>query len=113
MYEIIGIKNVTENILNFNYDKYYRKIGLMLKNTKTESERRQIKQSSIEELNSLLKDVDIDIEALKNNFIKIILDEKSAKYLWILYSKHQNSENYIDMLSSILKQENKLANKSQ
>ena len=65
MYEIIGIKNVTENILNFNYDKYYRKIGLMLKNTKTESERRQIKQSSNEELNSLLKDVDIDIEALK------------------------------------------------
>ena len=79
MYEILGIKNVTENILNFNYDKYYRKMGLMLKNTKTESERRQIKQSSNEELNSLLKDVDIDIEALKNNFIKIILDEKSAK----------------------------------
>ena len=22
MYEILGIKNVTENILNFNYDKY-------------------------------------------------------------------------------------------
>ena len=108
MYEILGIKNVTENILNFNYDKYYRKMGLMLKNTKTESERRQIKQSSNEELNSLLKDVDIDIEALKNNFIKIILDEKSAKYLWILYSKHQNGENYIDMLSSILKQENKV-----
>ena len=43
MYEILGIKNVTENILNFNYDKYYRKMGLMLKNTKTESERRQIK----------------------------------------------------------------------
>ena len=73
MYEILGIKNVTENILNFNYDKYYRKMGLMLKNTKTESERRQIKQSPNEELNSLLKDVDIDTEALKNNFIKIIL----------------------------------------
>jgi len=107
-YNILGIKNVTENILNFKYDKHYKQIGLMLKNAKTEKERKQIKQISIEELNLLLKDVDINMEILKDNFINIILNEKSSKYLWVLYSKYKNGENYIDMLSSILKRENEV-----
>ncbi len=107
-YNILGIKNVTENILNFDYDKHYRKIGLMLKTAKSEEERMQIKQNSIEELNLLLKDVDIKIDILKDNFINIILNKKASKYLWVLYSKYKNEENYIDMLSSILKQENKV-----
>ena len=106
IYNISGIKNVTEDILNFKYDKHYKKIGLMLKNAKTEKERKQIKQSSMKELNLLLKDVDIDMNILKNNFIEVILSEKSSKFLWILYSKYKNEENYIDMLSSILKREN-------
>lgn len=108
VYNILGIKNVTENILNFDYDKHYKQIGLMLKNANSEKQIKQIKQNSIEQLNLLLKDVDINMEILKDNFIEVILNGKSAKYLWILYSKYKNNENYIDMLSSILKRENEV-----
>ncbi len=62
----------------------------------------------MEKLNELLNDVNIDITPLKYNFINVIKSENSAKYLWILYSKYENGENYIDKISNILKQENSI-----
>lgn len=106
--EILGIKNITDKQINFNYDKYYRNIGLKLKSKETEEEKKQIKEKSLKELNTLLSSIDININVLKDNFVNLILEDKSSKYLWILYSKYKGGENYIDKISNILKQENKV-----
>ena len=102
-----GIKNIKENDLSFNYDKYYKQIALKLKSLKTEEERIKIKNISKEELN-LSNDIEIDLEILKDSFIKLLLDKNSSKYLWILYSKYKDEENYLDKLSEILKKENSI-----
>lgn len=106
--DIFGIKNITDEQLQFDYDKYYRKIGLILKKAETEEEKKQIKETIIKELDTLLGNIEIDINVLKDNFINLILDEKSSKLLWILYSKYKDGENYIDKISDILKQTNKV-----
>lgn len=106
--EIYGLKNVTDKELNFNYDKHYRSVSLNLKKAKTQQDKNQIKESAKQELNVFLKNIEIDIKKLKNHFIDLILDKKSAKYLWILYSKYEAEENYIDKISNILKLENKV-----
>ena len=36
----------------------------------------------------------------------MLKSKDSSKYLWILYSKYENGENYIDKISNTLKQEN-------
>lgn len=106
--ETLGIKNVTEKHLNFAYDKFYREIGLRLKNAKTVSESNLINEDKLNELNKLLNDVDIDINTIKHNFIDVLKSRKSSKYLWILYSKYENGENYIDKISNTLKRENEI-----
>ncbi len=106
--DIWGIKNITDKQISFNYDKYYKNIGLTLKSQKTEEEKKQIKELSLKKLNTLLSNVDVDVNILKYNFINLILSDKSSKYLWILYSKYKDGENYIDKISDILKQENKV-----
>lgn len=108
MLEAYGIKNVTEKQLNFNYDKFYREIGIQLKKAKTDDESNLIKKQKAKELDELLYNVHIDINVLKCNFINILKSEQSSKYLWILYSKYENGENYIDRMSDTLKQENKI-----
>ncbi len=108
MLEAYGIKNVTEKQLNFNYDKFYRETGIQLKKAKTDDESNLIKKQKAKELDELLYNVHIDINVLKCNFINILKSEKSSKYLWILYSKYENGENYIDRISDTLKQENKI-----
>lgn len=105
--DIFGIKNITDEQLQFDYDKYYRKTGIMLNKAKTE-EKEQIKENIKKELDTLLGNIEIDINILKDNFINLILDEKSSKLLWILYSKYKDGENYIDKISDILKQTNKV-----
>lgn len=56
----------------------------------------------------MLCNIHIDINTLKDNFINLILNKDSSKYLWILYGKYENEENYIDKISDILKRENKI-----
>ena len=106
--DIFGIKNITDEQLKFDYDKFYRKVGLMLKKIETEEEKKQVKETIKKELNIMLASIEIDINVLKDNFIKLILDEKSSKLLWILYSKYKDEENYIDKISDILKQTNEV-----
>ena len=106
--DIFGIKNLTNKELNFNYDNYYRNLGLDLQKAKTENDKNIIREISKKKLGDLLNDIQIDIDILKDNFINLILDKNSSKYLWILYSKYENEENYIDKISNILKRENKI-----
>lgn len=103
-----GIKNVTDKELKFNYDKYYKEIALKLKTLKTEKDKSEIKRVSREKLNSLLEVIEVNENVLKRNFIKLISDENSSKYLWILYSKYAGEENYLDKISDIFKRENKV-----
>ena len=105
--DIYGIKNITERELNFEYDKYYKEFALKLKSLLSDEERNTLRKEEQERFSSL-NNIEIDLEELKNSFIDLLTDENSEKYLWILYSKYQNSENYIDKLSDILKRENEV-----
>lgn len=106
--DILGIKNIKDKELSFDYDSHYKKLGMNLKNAKTDNEKKEIIEKSDETLKSLLATISIDEKYLKENFIKLLLDEKSSQCLWILYSKSKNGENYIDKISDILKQENQV-----
>ena len=101
-----GINNISDNELNYKYDKHYKKVALKLKQAKTE-EINLIRKSEQKKLNEL-NNIEVNLETLKQNFIKLILDEDSSKYLWILYSKYKDEENYIDKISTILKKENSI-----
>ena len=106
--EKYGIKNIAKYEWDFEYDKYYRQIALKLKEAKNEEEKNIIIDFERNELSNK-NNIEIDIKELKENFINILLDNDSAKYLWILYSKYnQDGENYIDKISGIFKRENKV-----
>lgn len=105
--ENYGIKNISEEAIRFSYDKYYRNLALKLKRAKTENEKNEIKELEKEKLPDL-NNIQIDIEKLKKEFINLIFDDNSSQLLWILYSKYQDGENYIDKISDILKRQNKV-----
>lgn len=106
--EKYGKKNIAKYEWDFEYDKYYRQIALKLKEAKNEEEKNIIIDFERNELSNK-NNIEIDIKELKENFINILLDNDSAKYLWILYSKYnQDGENYIDKISGIFKRENKV-----
>lgn len=105
--DIYGIKNIMEEDLKFEFDKYYKQTAIKLKSTKEEEERNKTRKESQENLSSS-NNIEIDLKKLKEDFIKLILDENSSKYLWILYSKYNGEENYIDKISEILKKENEI-----
>ena len=98
--EIYGISGIEDKDLNFDYDKYYKELAIKLKNVKTEKDADIIRKEARIRL-SESNNIKIDINTLKKEFIKLILDENSSKYLWILYSKYENNENYIDKISNI------------
>lgn len=100
-----GINNITDKQLNFQYDKFYREMGLKYKKAK-KNENNLINELKINKLNELLNNVDININSLKYGFVNMLKSNDSSKYLWILYSKYENGENYIDKISNTLKQEN-------
>ena len=105
--EIYGISGIEDKDLNFDYDKYYKELAIKLKNVKTEKDADTIRKEARIRL-SESNNIKIDINTLKKEFIKLILDENSSKYLWILYSKYEDGENYIDKISRILKEENSI-----
>lgn len=92
--------------LDFDYDKFYKANGLLLKKASSDEEIGKIKQEKQKELANLLRNVEIDIEDVKKNFIDILLDTNASKLLWILYSKYDGKENYIDKIGDIFKKEN-------
>ena len=105
--ENYGIKNISGEAIRFSYDKYYRNLALKLKRAKTENEKNEIKELERKKLPDL-NNIEIDIEKLKREFINLIFDDNSSQLLWILYSKYQDGENYIDKISDILKRQNKV-----
>ena len=106
--DIYGIKNITKKELEFNYDKYYKNIALKLKNIENKENQDIFREKERKNFNLFLNNINIDFEVLKQNFINLLLDQNSAKLLWILYSKYDKNENYIDKLSEILKEKNKI-----
>ncbi len=102
-----GISVFNENVLKFNYDKYYKEIALKLKkiddNVNLNDERINLRENLSSKIN-----IEVDFKSLKENFVNILNDENSSEYLWLLYSKYDNNENYIDKVSSILKRENQV-----
>ena len=105
--ENYGIKNISGEAIRFSYDKYYRNLALKLKRAKTENEKNEIKELERKKLPNL-NNIEIDIEKLEKEFINLIFDDNSSQLLWILYSKYQDGENYIDKISDILKRQNKV-----
>ena len=99
--DIYGIENITENDISYNYDKKHREIAIKLKNAKSQDEICEIKKVARREYNNMLKNVRINMNTLKDNFLNLLEDENSSKYLWILYSKYDGEENYIDKISNI------------
>ena len=105
---IYGIENITEENLNYDYDKKYKEFALKLKKEEIESNKEKLRKSEQEFLNNMLKNIKVNERILKSNFINLLLDKDSAKYLWMLYSKYDGKENYIDKMSNILKEQNKV-----
>ena len=77
--DIYGINKIGNNEFNYKYDKHYKQVALKLKQEKTEEERNLIRKKEQKNLNEL-NNIEIDLETLKTNFIKLILDEDSSKY---------------------------------
>lgn len=102
-----GINILDDEVFKTEYDKYYKEISLKLKNIKDTVKLDEERINLREELSSKIN-IEVDIKSLKENFINILNDENSPMYLWLLYSKYDNSENYIDKISNILKQENQV-----
>jgi len=105
--DIYGIKNISECAMKFYYDKHYKQVAVKLKSTKTEVERNEIKELEKKKLYDL-NNIEVNLEELKENFINLILDKDSSKYLWILYSMYEDGENYIDKISDVLRRQNKV-----
>lgn len=105
---IYGIENITEDDLEYNYDKKYKEIAIKLKKEEIESNKEELRKSEQEFFNNMLKNIKVDERILKSNFINLLGDKDSSKYLWILYSKYDGKENYIDKMSNILKWQNKV-----
>lgn len=106
--DIYGIKNITKNNLEFNYDVYYKNFSLKLKEIENEEKREELKTLEHINFSNTLK-IEINVEEVKENFIELLLDENSPKFLWLLYSKYNNKENYIEKISNILKMENTIS----
>lgn len=101
-----GIKNIKYEFLDFNYDEYYREIAIKLK--KLDSAGYDILRNTERQKLSDYLDVQINLEELKSNFINLLLDKDSSKLFWILYSKYDGEESFLDKLSDTLMKENKV-----
>ena len=62
--DIYGINNISNNELNYNYDKHYKQVALKLKQAKTEEERKIIRSTEQKNL-STSNSIKINIEELK------------------------------------------------
>lgn len=86
--DIYGIKNITQKELEFDYDKYYKDMALMLKRTENKEEQNILREKARNDFNLFLDNIKIDLEVLNQSFVHLLLDINSAKLLWILYSKY-------------------------
>ena len=105
--DLYGIKILENNLVNFDFDRYYKNVSLKLKSIKEKSKLENERIKLRHDLSKKIK-IEVDFETLKDNFINLLKDENSSKFLWLLYSKYEDDENYLDKLSLILKEENKV-----
>ena len=71
--DIYGIENITENDISYNYDKKHREIAIKLKNAKSQDEICEIKKVARREYNNMLKNVRINMNTLKDNFLNLLI----------------------------------------
>lgn len=107
------LKGIDDEILSYEYDKFYKESGNKLKNIIDEKELINKRKKEREYLkNSLHLDrVKINLEELKTNFIEILKEENSHQLLWFLNSKYLDntySKNYLDEISPIIFKSNQV-----
>lgn len=107
------LKGIDDEILSYEYDKFYKESGNKLKNIIDEKELTNQRKKEREYLqNSLHLDrVKINLEELKTNFIEILKEENSHQLLWLLNSKYLDdtySRNYLDEISPIIFKSNQV-----
>jgi len=102
--DIYGIYNLKREYLDFDYDNYYKNLCNKIKEA---SNIENLKKEEHQKLNKIF-DIKIDENELKENFINILKDKDSSKYLWLLYSKYNGEESYLEEISDILKKENQV-----
>lgn len=109
-------ENLEKNILEFNYDIYYKKMCEYIKEISDVNEFKKEKKRLRKELENSLninKEL-IDIKYLKNNFANILLEENSSEILWILNSTYVDETyevSYLDTVSDIIKKSNEVVRK--
>ena len=106
--DIYGIKNITQKELEFDYDKYYKDMALILKRTENKEEQNILREKARNDFNLFLDNIKIDLKVLNQSFVHLLLDINSAKLLWILYSKYDGKKNDIDKISSTLRKQNEV-----
>lgn len=88
----------SKELIEYDYDQFYREFCLKLKGI-NESQREEITSEFLKRLPKS----DIKIDNIKREFMDILMDENSAKYLWILYNN-----NLLNDVSEIFKKSNEV-----
>lgn len=109
-------ENLEKQILEFEYDVYYKKMGQYLKEIQSEEEFLKEKRRLRKEVENALKidKTQIDIQELKQNFASILLNENSSEILWMLNSIFIDEDykiTYLDMISDVFKKANQAVRK--
>ena len=107
------IQEIDDEILLYEYDKFYKNSSNKLRNIIDEKELINQRKREREYLQNTLHldKVKIDLEGLKTNFVEILKNENSHQLLWLLNSKYLDntySKNYLDEVSPIILKSNQV-----
>lgn len=107
------IQEIDDEILLYEYDKFYKNSSNKLRNIIDEKELINQRKKEREYLQKTLHldKVKIDLEELKTNFFEILKKENSHQLLWLLNSKYLDdtySRNYLDEVSPIILKSNQV-----
>lgn len=107
------LKVIDDEILSYEYDKFYKNSSDKLRNIIDEKELTNQRKKEREYLQNTLHldNVKISLDKLKTNFTEILKDENSHQLLWFLNSKYLDdtySRNYLDEISPIIFKSNQV-----
>ena len=107
------LKGIDDEILSYEYDKFYKNSSDKLRNIIDEKELINQRKKEREYLQNTLHldNVKISLDKLKTNFTEILKEENSHQLLWLLNSKYLDdtySKNYLDEISPIILKSNQV-----
>lgn len=107
------IQGIDDEILLYEYDKFYKNSSNKLRNIIDEEELINQRKKEREYLQNTLHldNVKISLDKLKTNFTEILKEENSHQLLWFLNSKYLDdtySKNYLDEISPIIFKSNQV-----